>query len=210
MAYGLFDGTLADSAAWLFDALPDVANRYGFRSVDARELAELRGKNTRVVLGQLGVSWWKLPFIARHLRARMAAERDRIRTFSGVHDLLAELERRGVVIAVVSSNAEDNVRSVLGSESAARVRYYECGVGLFGKRARFQRLLRQSGIAPEAAIAIGDEPREIEAAASIGIASGAVGWGYATPELLRAHRPTVYFDSIEAMTDHLLGSVPTV
>jgi phosphoglycolate phosphatase len=200
-----FDGTLADSLGWMRGVLNDVARRHRFRTAEDHELEELRGKDTRAIMAHLGVSPWKLPFIARDMRRRAAREAHLIRPFAGVHELLADLAGRGRHTAIVSSNAEANVRAVLGPESAARVRFYACGAGLFGKQAKFRRVLRRSGTAPVDTIAIGDEARDIQAAAGEGIASGAVTWGYATPELLRAHRPTVMFDDSDVLRRFLLG-----
>ena len=62
-----FDGTLADSGPWMREVINDVARRYRFRTVSPTEIDELRGKDTRAILAELGVSTWKVPFIARHM-----------------------------------------------------------------------------------------------------------------------------------------------
>jgi len=200
-----FDGTLADSAAWLRGIINEVARRYRFRTLSDDDFERLRGKTTREILAHLDVSSWKLPFIARHLRGLVARDAHLIPLFPGVHELLARLDAGGVVTAVVSSNAERNVRTILGAESAARIRHYACGAGLFGKRGKFRQVLRASRVAPEEAIAIGDEVRDLEAALGERIAAGAVGWGYATTEILRAHRPTVLFERFDDMVRALVG-----
>jgi phosphoglycolate phosphatase len=201
-----FDGTLADSADWFRSIINDVARRYRFRTIQDHEFETLRDMDTRALLAHLHVSRWKLPFIARHMRNLMAHRTGDISLFPGVHELLAALAHRGIVTAIVSSNAEATVRTMLGPESAARVRFYACGAGLFGKRSKFREVLRSSRIPPEAAIAIGDEVRDIEAALAEHIAAGAVSWGHATPELLRAHGATVLFDNFEALHSFLLDS----
>jgi phosphoglycolate phosphatase len=66
---------------------------------------------------------------------------------------------------------------------------------MFGKASKFRQVLRQTGVAAANAIAIGDETRDIEASRKAGIACGAVGWGYATPVLLRTHNPDHLFDA---------------
>lgn len=200
-----FDGTLADSARWMASVLNDVARRYRFRTVSETELQALRGQDTRAILAHLGVSTWKLPFIASHMRTLASRSIDQIHPFPGALELLDQLQRRGVVIAIVSSNAEANVRAVLGEAGSARVRYYACGAGLFGKRTKFRKVLGWAGVTAAQALAIGDEPRDIEAARGEGLASGAVSWGYATPELLRASAPTLMFESFEEIGRALLG-----
>jgi phosphoglycolate phosphatase len=201
-----FDGTLADSASWLLTVINQVAKRYRFRSVTQGEFEMLRGKDTRAILAHLGVSTWKLPFIARHMRQLVARDAHLIGTFAGVHELLARLDSAGVVIAVVSSNSEANVRAILGARSAGLIRFYACGAGLFGKRKKFRSVLQQSGFAATEVLAIGDEVRDIEAAMSEGIAAGGVSWGYATLELLKAHTPTLLFESVDEMQQALLPS----
>ncbi|WP_370870857.1 hypothetical protein [Bradyrhizobium sp.] len=43
---------------------------------------------------------------------------------------------------------------------------------------------------------MGDEVRDGEAAAQVGIGFGAVSWGYARPEALRRLSPVPMFDSV--------------
>ena len=202
-----FDGTLSDSARWVLDALNDVADLYGFRRISPAEAAMLRGCDNRAIIRYLGVPFWKLPAIARHMRRRMAAEAGAIHLFPGAADTLRGLSVAGATLAIVSSNAEGTVRRILGPELAGSIAAYECGASLFGKARRFRRVLRRLRVPPDAAIAIGDEGRDIEAARAAGIATGAVTWGYATADLLATRRPTVTFDRMEELAPHLLGAL---
>jgi len=189
-----FDGTLADSAPWFMRTLNDVADRHGFRKVTDAEIEMLRGRPNREIIRYLGVRFWQLPGIARDMRARSAEAADRIPLFEGIGDVLRTLRRTGTMIAVVSSNREDTVRRVLGG-LADLVDHYECGVSLFGKRARFKRLTRRLGLASGQVLAVGDEGRDVEAAAAAGFASAAVTWGYATESALRDCGPTFVIHS---------------
>ena len=69
----------------------------------------------------------------------------------------------------------------------------------------FRRVLRRSGVPRQAVLCIGDETRDIEAAAGLGLAAGAVTWGYATAEILRAHGPTHVFHSLDEIGALLTG-----
>ena len=212
MAYKLvildFDGTLADSAGWLFGVLNQVADRYGFRRVDEAEIAMLRGRDNREIIRHLGVPAWKLPLIATHMRRRAARDAAAIPLFEGTPRVLRALEERGVATAVVSSNSEANVRRILGPECAPLIGCYGCSASLFGKAARFRRVLQRTGARREEAICVGDEARDIEAAAEAGLASGAATWGYATRELLERQRPTLVFASMDDMLQKLGGGPP--
>jgi phosphoglycolate phosphatase len=192
-----FDGTLADSFPWFLGMVNGLADEHGFRRIEEHEVETLRGLGARQVVGHLGLPAWKLPRIAHQMRRRMARDIGGIALFPGVDRLLRELAGQGIGLAVVTSNSIDNVRQVLGPESAALIRHYECGASIFGKRAKLRAVLRASGVPAAAAISIGDEIRDLEAARAEGIPFGAVSWGYTNPEALRAENPEEMFVSLE-------------
>lgn len=192
-----FDGTLADSAAWFAGTLNGVARRYGFREIDVAEMARLRSQPNREIMRRLGVSPWKLPFIAAHVRKLAAQAAPSISLFPGVADMLRRLAGRGVKLAIVSSNSEETVRKVLGPDLAGLVTHYGCGASIFGKAAKFREIIRKSAIAEADVLSVGDEVRDIEAARKVRLATGAVTWGYATAEILRAQRPSALFETTD-------------
>ncbi len=190
-----FDGTLADSALWVAHVLNDVARRYGFRQIGVDEMAELRGQPNREIIRRLAVPAWKMPFIAAHFRQLAAEAASDLKLFPGVESMLRRLAAGGVKIAVVSSNSESTVREVLGAELSGLISHYGCGASVFGKAPKFRAVIRKSGVAEADVLCVGDEVRDIEAARKAHLATGAVTWGYATPEILRAQRPSVVFET---------------
>jgi phosphoglycolate phosphatase len=199
------DGTLSDSFPWFRRIVNSVADRHGFRRVKDDEIESLRGKGSREIVKFFRVPAWKLPVIARDMRRIKAEQLADIPLFPGVDRLLQALAARGIVIAMVSSDAEDNVRAALGSANARLVTHYACGASIFGKAKKFRRVLKLSGIPAAQAIAIGDEIRDLEAARKAGIAFGAVSWGYATPQALAALSPEETFASMDDMIARLSG-----
>jgi phosphoglycolate phosphatase len=198
-----FDGTLADSARWVARELNPLAKRFGFRQVGEQEVEALRSADAREVLRHLGVPHWRLPFIARFLRRRMAEDAETIQLFPGAKALLRRLAGQGVVLGVVSSNSAENVRRILGPEAAALVEHYACGSSLFGKAAKFRRVVRRARVHPKDTLCIGDETRDIEAAREAGLACGAVAWGYARRETLAARAPTWLFETPDEVAARL-------
>jgi len=198
-----FDGTLADSFDWLVRALNEIAPRYRLQPIAPGERDRLREMPARAVLSQLGVTWWKLPAVARALRRRMADDLDGLRLFAGVDSMLHELGTAGLALGIASSNSERNVRRLLGAENLRPVRYLECGAAIHGKRARLRRILSAARVAPSNAIYIGDEIRDLEAAHALGMAAGAVLWGYNSARALRGHDPDRIFESMDAITREL-------
>lgn len=199
------DGTLADSFPWFLRTINDIADRFGFRRVADEDVEGLRHASTREILARLEVPLWKLPAIARHARRLKAEAASEISLFPGVDAMLRTLADNGVQLALVTSDSEANAREKLG-EAAALFSHFDCAASLFGKPAKFRRVIRRAGLEPAQVIAIGDEVRDIEAARAVGIACGAVCWGYAAPAALRALEP----DHVFARIDEIAATLCTV
>ncbi len=191
------DGTLADSFPWFVTVMNTVADRFRFRRIEPGDIDTLRRLDSRGILEWLGVPRWKLPLIARHMRALKAQHIGEIALFPGVGRMLQDLKDRGIRIAIVSSDGEANVRATLGPDNAQLVDLYACGASLFGKHAKFKQVLRRSGIGAHHALAIGDEVRDAEAAGRSGIAFAAVTWGYAHADALRAANPALMLSDVD-------------
>jgi phosphoglycolate phosphatase len=199
------DGTLADSFGWFLRHVNDVADRFKFRRVADEDIEELRHAGSREIVARLEVPAWKIPLIARHMRRLKAQHLSDIALFPGAEALLRTLKDGGLQLSLVSSDSEANARRLLG-EAAAHVSWFDCGASIFGKAAKFRRVVKRAGVAPSQVISIGDETRDIEAARAVGIACGAVSWGYAAPGKLRALGPDLMFERMEDIAARLLRS----
>ncbi|SHO66923.1 phosphoglycolate phosphatase [Pseudoxanthobacter soli DSM 19599] len=193
-----FDGTLADSMPWFLDIVDGVADRYSFKRVDRAEIDRLRALSARKLIEIHGIPLWKLPRITMHLRQLADRDSHLIPLFEGVREVLMDLASRGVTLAVVTSNTEANVRKILGPELSSLIRYYQCGASMFGKKSKFRKVLQQAGVHPREVLSIGDEIRDMDAAAAYDIPFGAVAWGYTRIDALAARSPVEVF---HRMTD---------
>jgi len=191
------DGTLANSFPWFLRVVNDVAREFGFRPVAPDDIETLRRMGSREILKFLDVPLWKVPLIATRMRALKRSHLKDIALFGGAAAMLRSLHDTGVALALVSSDNEANARLQLGPDTAALFGYFDCGASLFGKAAKFSRLIKRIAIRPQEALAIGDEVRDFEAARSAGIAFGAVNWGYADPDTLQALKPDEFFTSFD-------------
>lgn len=198
------DGTLADSFPWFLRNVNDVADRFGFRRVADEDVEELRHAGSREIIARLDVPTWKIPIIARHMRRLKTEHLADIALFPGTETMLQTLKDGGLQLALVSSDNEANARRLLG-EAAALFSWIDCGASIFGKAAKFRRVLKRANLAPSQAISIGDETRDIEAARAVGITCAAVSWGYAAPAKLRALGPDLMFERMEDIASSLCG-----
>lgn len=190
-----FDGTLADSFGWFTSVLNDLAQAHGFKTLSAAEREALRGATSREILKGFGLPLWRVPAVAKDVRARKAAVADQIRLFDGVPEALSALKAKGVTLAIVSSDGEPSIRTTLG-ESAALISHWACGADLFGKPAKFKRVCKLAAVPLDRTICIGDEDRDALAAKKAGIAFAAVSWGFASRDALASRRPDYLLDSV--------------
>jgi len=200
------DGTLVDSFPWFLRTINDVADRFGFRRVRDEDVEGLRHASTREILSRLEVPVWKLPAIARYARRLKGEAAAEISLFAGAEAMLRTLAENGVQLALVTSDSEANARQKLGT-SASLFSQFDCAASVFGKPAKFRRVIRRAGTAPQNVISIGDEVRDIEAAQAVGVACGAVSWGYAAPAALRALAPDYMFAQMNEIAD-TVGRMP--
>ncbi len=188
------DGTLVDSLPWFTGVFNEVASQHGIQPVTAEEQAELRHLAGRELLRRMNIPIWKLPSLMTAMRRRMTAHAGEFRTFEGIPESLRCLAAGGVLLGIVSSNSDENVRRILGPELVGLMTHFHCGASMFGKPAMLKKLLKAAGVPAQESIYIGDELRDAEAAAKVGMAYGAVGWGYHDLDRLRATAALAFHD----------------
>jgi phosphoglycolate phosphatase len=199
-----FDGTLADTLPWYTGIVNKVADKYKFKRVQKSEWEIVRGYDVNKLFKYLDVPLWKIPVIVKHLRTLLAKDINQVSLFKGIDYLLKLLANNGVMLAIVTKNSYENVSKILGSECSGLIKYYECGVSIFGKKVKLKKVLRKSGIPLSESIYIGDEIGDSEAATKVNIAFGAVSWGYNTIESLKAHTPKEIFVSIDEIVEKII------
>lgn len=201
-----FDGTLGDTMGWFLDASDAMAERFGYLPIDRGDLDRLRKLSARELMKLQRVSVLKLPMLAAHFQKMMRNDAASIRMFDGVPDMLKAVHAAGVNIAIVSSNSEENIRIVLGPELCGLVSRFNCGASVFGKATKFRKVLAAMSTRPADTISIGDETRDIDAAREIGMATGAVAWGYTNADALRLYGPTHMFATVQDIIATVAGT----
>jgi phosphoglycolate phosphatase len=125
--------------------------------------------------------------------------------FPGVSGVLERLARAGTRMAVLSSNAEGNIRACLKANGVEG--RFEAVVGyrrLFGKGRGIRRFLREWRLVGPEVVYVGDEVRDIQAARKAGVAVASVTWGFNSRGLLAQHAPDYVADSPDQLLPWLL------
>jgi len=199
-----FDGTLADSFPWFIASLDQTADHFGLKRVDPDEIESLREMSSRDALNHLKVPMLKLPAITLYMHNLFAEGMHEIALFPGASEMLFALHDAGVKLALVSSNAETNVRHVLGA-AASIIDHYACGASLWGKAQKFGSVLRTMRQSAARTISIGDEIRDIDAAHQTGLAAGVMTFGYNSRRALEGRGPEFLFDNYEGLKRAVIG-----
>ena len=112
--------------------------------------------------------------------------------YPGMPELLAELDREGVRLAVVSNKFQEGTERLI-REFFPEVRF----AAILGNReghplkpdpAIIGEALALAGVAPSEAVMVGDSPTDMLTASNAGIDAIAVTWGYRPAESLAGHR----------------------
>lgn len=193
-----FDGTLADSFPFFVSTINHLADMHSFKKIHLDEVESFREIPSRELMKTLGIPVWKLPAIAQNFIKLMKVNPSKIPLFDHTDEMLAHLNEHGITVGLVSSNGYENVTRILGS-SCRYFNYFECGASFFGKASRLKQLLKKAGYKPSETIYIGDQITDYEAARSVGIAFGAVSWGYSTERLLKKLSPDETFENVSAI-----------
>jgi phosphoglycolate phosphatase len=188
-----FDGTLADTYPVAVDCINELAVRHTFRRISHADLHELRQLSAVEVLKALQLPLGRVPVVLADYRRMLRQRLDEVEPFPGVLETLRTMADRNIVLALVTSNAIDIVRSVVGQCLLSRFAAVECGASLFGKSAGLRRVLAATRIDGSQAMYIGDEIRDAHAAQRAGVAFGAVAWGYTELQALLRQDPGEVF-----------------
>lgn len=201
-----FDGTLANSLGWIRRATQRLADEFGFKRMTDEEMDRFRDSSPATILSGFGIPLWKMPRIATAMRRLMAEECDQIRLYEGIERFLQTAGERGLRLGMVSSNSEENIRVILGVANAGKFDVFECGASLLGKASKLKRAAKKAGVPVAQSIYIGDEIRDLEAAAKVGMPFGAVAWGFCRMTAFAQHRPAARFGNVVEMERYLCGN----
>jgi len=179
------DGTLVDSLEDLTDAVNHVRLEFALPPLTPSAVCKMVGKGA-------------LNLVRRALPDRNQAEidlalqlfldyneqhiADKSRLYPGVVELLAELRRRGIRLAIISNKNEALSRLILKSLEIDD--YFESVSGgdtfpeIKPSPLPLLRVIEQQGLLPQECIMVGDSINDIQAGNLAGIATVGCSWGY--------------------------------
>lgn len=183
-----FDGTVADSFQLVVDTFGQVVNRP--IPLTEEEIKQLRGMKAEQILKYLGLRRWRIPRLVTYGRRLISEQVENVDTFAGLPEALERLKASGHHMIILSSNDPANIsRFLYRHELEGYFDSIHGNVGLFSKAGALKKLVRRQNLVLEDCIYIGDEVRDIEAAAKVGLDIISVAWGFNSRDALLGERP---------------------
>ncbi|MGB3778772.1 MAG: HAD-IA family hydrolase [Tunicatimonas sp.] len=171
-----FDGTLADTLPHLLALSNRLAPEYGYRQVAEEDIESLRGLHAREVIRWLGVPWYKLPRLARRIRAELQREMPSVGPIKSMPAVVTQLAHN-YKLGILTTNSVANVREFLSIQRMEYFAFVCSSARLLGKHRTLKRVLREQRLVAADTLYIGDEVRDVEAARVCGLHAVAVSWG---------------------------------
>lgn len=129
--------------------------------------------------------------------------------YPGIPELLAATSAAGCVNVMATSKPTPFAEQIAAHFDFAQYFTLISGSTFDGTRTTKADVILHAldtlGIAPQEGVMIGDRRYDIEGAAETGLASIAVGWGYASPGELEAARPDRFTPDVETLRRLLTG-----
>jgi len=204
------DGTLVDPKPGLVGSIQYALDKLGAPVPPAEELLWLIGPPFRQSFPKLLGSPDRVEEMIGHYRERYlgGAMFDAI-VYEGVPEALAALRTAGHRLIVATSKPHRYARPIVEHFGLDAHLHAVHGPELDGtndhKADLIAHILREEGIAPEAALMVGDRHFDVTAAARNGLSAIGVTWGYGSAEELTQAGAAVLFEAPTALADAVVG-----
>jgi phosphoglycolate phosphatase len=181
------DGTLVDSARGLQDATNALLAEEGLRAVSLDEIKAMVGdgaaKLVERAITTTGGDTSRLPaLVSRFLTIYEANASRHTEAYPGVAATLERLKHRGLLLAVVTNKPYGATADILDSLGLRGFFSEVVGGDTLPERkphpAPILAALNRLGVGPEAALMVGDNYHDVQAARAAGVRAFAVTYGY--------------------------------
>ena len=196
-----FDGTLADSTAVFASVWNTIAQKYDFKKVQLEDIDSLKKLSIAERSKLFNFPLHKLPIILPQFYRLYQQSLTDVHLFDGMKDLVNEIAQKGYTVAIISSNATDNIVAFLKTNGIDCVSEVLCSSHIFGKDKVIKKYLKEANIHKSDVLYVGDEHRDIVACKKVGIPIIWVAWGYDAIEVVQSEEPDhTVFSPAEILT----------
>lgn len=183
------DGTLVDSLEIFIKIGNEMAEKYGYKSLNEEKIKELLLLPMKKRIESLKIPVYKIPKMGFEMLSTFNTYAAQVKPIEGVKEMLKYLHEDGYRLNIVSSNSVHNIETFLKANELNLFDNIQSSKGLFEKHVTIGKLISRLGVKKEQVIYIGDEQRDVEACKKIGIKVISVLWGFDSLELIKKAKP---------------------
>ena len=184
-----FDGTVADSFGAMMEIFEEHKKEFGFENFGEKELKIYRELGVAELIKKRNISVWKILKILRVGKRLMNQKIKSVKPFEGIKEELIKLKEKGLLLGIISTNSEENIKEFLKKNEIEMFDYVVGKGSLFGKTKVIRNILKKRKLNKDQVLYVGDEVRDIEACKKIGVKVAVVTWGFSDEKLLAKNKP---------------------
>ncbi|MGM0439135.1 MAG: HAD-IA family hydrolase [Patescibacteria group bacterium] len=197
-----FDGTLVDSLPLIYKSLQSILADNNKINFTEKEFEDLKKKGVIGALKELGVPFYKFPFIYFKVQAEMGRRIEEVDCFDGCKELLKSLKEEGYKLGIISNNKKRTIKTFLKNNNLDFFNFIDGNLFMSRKTRRLKKVLKNKN--KNEVIYVGDQIDDVKAAHQAGIDSIAVSWGFDKKEELRKEAPTFLVDKVSELNNILV------
>lgn len=198
-----FDGTLTntmDISALIYGRMSE---KYGLRKLSAEELHNIKSLTSLQRIIKLGVPFYKIPKLYKESREISSEYIKLAQPYPGMEQLLTQLKDEGIILAIVSSGNEENIKGFLSIHNLDQFSFVEGKASLNGKKRIIKKLLKKTTFEIKDTVYIADEIRDIKSCKDLSMKIIAVSWGFDDITLIEKANPDFIAHSITDISLYL-------
>ena len=184
-----FDGTVANTFDLAISTTNLLASQFNYKRLEPDELKIIRNMSIHKIIRHLRIPIAKLPVILAKGRQEMRSHISAVKPVTGLPAVLKQLRSMNIKMGILTSNSEEAVKSFLNKNNLRFFEFSPARSSIWGKAKQLRSFMKNHALAREDLIYVGDESRDVKAAAQVGIQCVAVAWGYNSAEVLRSCNP---------------------
>ncbi|MBE9045036.1 HAD hydrolase-like protein [Pleurocapsales cyanobacterium LEGE 10410] len=190
-----FDGTIADTYQAVANITNQLSTEFGYKALDREQLLLIKNLSSREIVKQSEISVFKLPFLVRRIRIELSKEIAGLDSIQNIEQVLFELQRRGYVLGIITSNIQENVDIFLAKNQLSSLfSFIHSSTSIFGKHRVINRVVREYKLNRSDVVYVGDETRDIRSARKSRVRAIAVSWGFNSAAILQKYQPDYLVD----------------
>jgi phosphoglycolate phosphatase len=200
-----FDGTIVDSLGIAIQLFNPIAHKYNLKPLNNEDLDKLRRMPILERFKATNISPYQIPRIGLEFTRNYTKSLGSIQVFAGMREVILNLKEHGLVLSIISSNSNHNIRKLLRVNDLNVFDNIYCAKNLFGKEKTIDNLIKKLRLRRQELIYVGDEIRDIIACQANDIRVIAVTWGFDTEEMLGNAQPNYIARKPADISDIIYG-----